>query len=405
MGSYHQVIRLDANGTQDWYFDTPLHSDGQSPYAPVINDGQSFGLQPDGKVVIGGSFTTVNSVERRYVARLNNDLATQALSVPEAGRVRWQRGGTSPEALAVSFELSTDGGGTWTPLGFGSRIMDGWDLTGLNLPSAGVIRARARTATGYGNGSSSLLETVRAFTLPAPPTATTLSAPRGRGAAQLFAAVNPNGTAGVMHFEYSADPSLAAAMVTDDRPFAAGTTEASFSQTIVVTAPFSPYYYRAVATNDHGTDKGDIVAFTSGGKGSDLWLYQHFGADWENVSLAADNDGDGVTNLAEYALGGDPLAPDSIAILPQVDVSGGYLHITFTRDPAHNDIKLIVQGSNNLYAWTDLARSSSGSGTLPLISGVTVTETTQGVLQRVQVTDSVAIGAVPARALRVKVSR
>jgi len=63
----------------------------------------------------------------------------------------------------VTFELSTDGGTVFTPLGAGTRISGGWELTGLSLPASGHIRARARTTGAFYNGSSSLVETVEGF--------------------------------------------------------------------------------------------------------------------------------------------------------------------------------------------------------------------------------------------------
>jgi len=73
------------------------------------------------------------------------------------------RGGAAPEVSAVTFELSTNGGGSWTPLGTASRISGGWELTGLSLNGSGQIRARGRTSGGFSNGSSGLTETIVPF--------------------------------------------------------------------------------------------------------------------------------------------------------------------------------------------------------------------------------------------------
>jgi len=99
---------------------------------------------------------------------LNNDPATQNLVVANSAYVMWFRGGATAEVSSVSFELSTDGGTNWTPLGAGTRSPGGWDRSGLTLTGDGSIRARARTAGGQGNGSAGLIEQTVAFSLPAP---------------------------------------------------------------------------------------------------------------------------------------------------------------------------------------------------------------------------------------------
>jgi hypothetical protein len=105
----------------------------------------------------------VGGASRNRIARLVNDPATQSLSVPSAGRVQWLRGGASPEAHDVAFDLSTDGGTTWTALGNGTRITGGWERAGLNLPASGLVRARARVTGGQYNGSTGLVEAKIAF--------------------------------------------------------------------------------------------------------------------------------------------------------------------------------------------------------------------------------------------------
>ena len=151
MGRYY-IARLNANGTLDTAFNP--NPDG---------DVYSTVLEADGKILVGGQFGTMGGVDHPGLTRLHNDAATQNLTVPNLGRVQWLRGGASPETLHVTFELSTDGGLSYIPLGAGTRMSGGWELTGLSLPSIGHIRARARIPGGIYNGSSSLLETVTGF--------------------------------------------------------------------------------------------------------------------------------------------------------------------------------------------------------------------------------------------------
>ncbi|HWB03591.1 MAG TPA: delta-60 repeat domain-containing protein [Verrucomicrobiales bacterium] len=148
----NRVARLNADGSLDMAF---------NPNASAMVWGIAIG--PDGKVLIGGEFTQVGTTARDYFARLKNDPAPQSLTVPSRATVRWLRGGASPETHDVTFELSTDGGDFWSPVGRGTRITGGWQLNGLSLPPAGQIRARARLYSGYGNGSSGLTESRGSF--------------------------------------------------------------------------------------------------------------------------------------------------------------------------------------------------------------------------------------------------
>jgi len=122
-------------------------------------------LQADGKILVGGSFTNVGGAGRTNFARLANDAATQSLTVPSASRVQWLRGGASPETHQVTFELSVNGGASYTSLGAGTRISGGWQRTGLTLPASGQIRARARVVAGGNNGGNGLVETIAGFIL------------------------------------------------------------------------------------------------------------------------------------------------------------------------------------------------------------------------------------------------
>jgi uncharacterized delta-60 repeat protein len=147
------IARVNTNGALDFGF----NSSGAN--SQVTN----VALQADGSILAGGVFTSISSVSRNRLARLVNDPAAQTLNVPSAGRIEWLRGGSSPETAQVTFELSTDAALTWTPLGNGTRISGGWELTGLSLPVGSAIRARARIYGGYNNASSGFVEAIAPF--------------------------------------------------------------------------------------------------------------------------------------------------------------------------------------------------------------------------------------------------
>jgi uncharacterized delta-60 repeat protein len=157
-----QLARVDGAGRLDPTFNPFLE-----------NPGITFGtqnvftaLQSDGKVLLAGSFARINGVDRRSIARLENDPAGESLTAPAADRVEWRRGGSAPETQQVEFAVSTDGARTWAVLGNGTRIDGGWSLGGLSLPATGHLRARARVFGARFNGSGSLLESVVPFSLP-----------------------------------------------------------------------------------------------------------------------------------------------------------------------------------------------------------------------------------------------
>ncbi len=74
----------------------------------------------------------------------------------------------------------------------------------------------------------------------------------------------------------------------------------------------------------------------------------------------ADPDGDGRSNLLEYALTSDPLAPDAGPLA--TGQANGRLTITFTRNPLRKDLRCTVEVSPDLSSnnWSPLAGASSG---------------------------------------------
>jgi uncharacterized delta-60 repeat protein len=137
-------------------------------------------IQSNGLVLIAGGFNSIRPpssstgfISHPGFARLLNDDASQILSVQDATQILWSSGGTAPVFNSVTFELSIDGGSTWSALGAGVRVVGtspNWQLTGLSLPSSGHLRGRGRAV----GGSSGLIEQVAAFSglAPPPPTVT-----------------------------------------------------------------------------------------------------------------------------------------------------------------------------------------------------------------------------------------
>ena len=101
------IARLNTDGTLDLSFDPGTGANGR-----VF----SLALQPDGYVLIGGDFTTVNGVVRPHVARLYGDSVTPSLNIARSNAfviVSWP-------VTALNFQLqeSTDLSlpNSWSPV-------------------------------------------------------------------------------------------------------------------------------------------------------------------------------------------------------------------------------------------------------------------------------------------------
>jgi chondroitin-sulfate-ABC endolyase/exolyase len=88
-----------------------------------------------------------------------------------------------------------------------------------------------------------------------------------------------------------------------------------------------------------------------------------------------DSDSDGVRNLMEYALGGNPIIRDATTVLPKVQATPSGAHFTFYRsDACENDTVVTFQYSHDLgneTAWTDVAPGATSS--VPDANGVQIT--------------------------------
>lgn len=95
---------------------------------------------------------------------------------------------------------------------------------------------------------------------------------------------------------------------------------------------------------------------------AETWRRQNFGSTLDSGSAAdtADTDGDGLANLLERALGGNPNAPDP-QLLPVIDPGAPLLNLVYPRSKAANDLLFIVQESPDLSpdSWVPAAGTST----------------------------------------------
>lgn len=100
-----------------------------------------------------------------------------------------------------------------------------------------------------------------------------------------------------------------------------------------------------------------------------------------------DPSGSGITNFARYAFGMAPNGPveNPVTITPVSGASGQFLQVSFKRKAAATDIRYVIEHSSDLVTWATLRTIDPG---LPV-----------DVLEQ----DTVAIGSVPRRFLRVRI--
>ena len=261
--SYGQkyIARVTATGVVD------------TAFSPAFDNlVYAAGLQSDGKVVIGGTFSSEDvlvgaahvTVVRPNIARLTNtDAGVQTLTVSSDGStVTWSRGQTGPEVARVTFE-SSDDKVTWSPLGNGSRIAGGWQITGLSLQKnkSFYLRARGYSGSGRDNGSGSVVESGSLIHLAAPPV---LAATAASNIAPYYAAINGTVTGNntVVVFEYG--PTLSYGTTAAALPgTVTGQTAVPVSRLISGLTTGATYHYRLKGTNSHFIAYSADQAFTA----------------------------------------------------------------------------------------------------------------------------------------------
>lgn len=118
---------------------------------------------------------------------------------------------------------------------------------------------------------------------------------------------------------------------------------------------------------------GGTLRVTTGSVASGFasWI-DDFGLAVADQDSTDDPDNDGVENMLEYVLNGNPGSSDP-TILPALDVSGSNFIFTFTRrEDSATDTTQVFQYGSNLSSWTSLNITS------PTASGVTLGTTADG---------------------------
>ena len=169
------------------------------------------------------------------------------------------------------------------------------------------------------------------------------------------------------------------------------------------------YYYAVAAVNPAAASANSPQASALPINPEVAWQQAEFDANWNNHTIAgetADPDRDGLINLIERGLKGNPNASDPIA-LTRPGVSDRRFAINFARDTGNTDLLIVVQAADNLSGpWTDLASSANGATTVPLLGGVGISETGSGSTRNVEVRDLHMLGTLarPHRFMRIEIT-
>jgi uncharacterized delta-60 repeat protein len=257
----NRIGRLNADGSLDLGFDPG--ADG-----PLVF---SVDVQPDGKIAFGGEFTTLGgggtgTTLRSKIARITNtDAALQSLTVTGAGSVvTWTRTGAGPEVSRITFESSTDAA-TYVSLGSGTRVTNGWQLTGQSLPINQnlFIRARGYYQTAHEDGSGSIVESIQNVYINTVPIVTTGAASAvGVTTATLNGTANPGGLTTTGKFEYGLTASYGSTTAT--QALGAGEVAVAIGGgNVTGLVCDTVYHFRATATNTSGTTNGLDATFTT----------------------------------------------------------------------------------------------------------------------------------------------
>jgi uncharacterized delta-60 repeat protein len=123
----HALARLAADGSLD-----PTFGDMHFDFNATDPNGYIYGIadQGDGKPVVVGNFSRANGAAQAYVARVaTGDYATSALVVQPDGAgvdVTWYRLGDGPELSAPPTLLHSGDGTTYSAVGAMTRVANGW---------------------------------------------------------------------------------------------------------------------------------------------------------------------------------------------------------------------------------------------------------------------------------------
>ena len=339
----NRMVRLSSAGAVDTAFN------------PNVNGFvECLAIQTDNRIILGGSFTSLQpnnaiaATERLYVARVNADGSLDSTFNPKADN----------------------------------------DVTGITLQNDGMALVSGyftKFSANSGRNRFGRLNNSAVTQTITNPSTTKLAWERS-GALQDVDQVQ---------FETSTDGGTAWNLL------GAGGRNATVPTNWEITTPAplpTSFLVRARGRTTAGSRGSSIVetAARFGLTAREEWNITWFGssASTGNADPTADPNNNGIPNLMEYALGGDPAGTTTgTAVLPvaTADAVTGALNLAFTRYPGRNDITITVQAASDVNGpWEDAVKSTAGAAFTNVTLGYVVTESGAGATRSVTCTDKMA---------------
>jgi uncharacterized delta-60 repeat protein len=397
------VARLLPDGAIDPSF-TP-GSGGATVYA--------MDWMSDGRIVIGGTFTSFSGQTRRRVARLLEDGTLDPGFDPGTGP------NSTVEAVAVDGNGRVIIGGSFTTVAGGNCFRL------ARLESDGSLDNSFRTGAGFSSTVETVLLDEDGKVVVGGSFSSSQGGAEGRVVRLLGGSIEPlsvmtgdplPAATTSSHYSYpimaagGAPPyewSVVAGALPDGLALHSGGTltgQPSTPGSETVTLRVTDWLGTMVDQEFHIT----VVA----GQPLDYaaWVDLHFtleeAADPSVSGADIDWDSDGLDNLLESAFGGNPKIPDAATHEPTISVGDGHCVFTFFCDANRTDIDYTVETTTNPSAipWTEIAVSLAG-GIVGSTSEECVVSDPGGGLRLVTVTGSLPISAEPAKFFRIRIVR
>jgi len=442
------MVRLLSTGTVD-----PSFNIGQGAHergSGVIDEVTSLAMQANGKILVGGNFTAFAGSTQKYLARLNGDGSTDSSFSPAITGVN---SGASQIGVA-SIIAQPDGkiviGGTFLKVsgavnsnlarinaagGFDASWDDGvnnangsyFPVTSLllrpdgrimvtsqiNSYFIGTIRGAASPFDNLGGGIAiqALYSGILGqYGVAEFPSATAAVRP---GQTLTVNVLRVGGNTGPVKVDYGTQDGSAIAGT--DYITARGTLTwadgDSASKPITVTIPAGATSGRKFIMN-LGIPNGGMQIATPASLIATINVNAPLGSPGDGglggTASGGSTTGADAAALMTYALGGSSSSSDATASggdgSPQVSVVDNHLRLIFVRDPQKTDVTYEAQASDDLTSWETIARSTGG---MPMVNfdAAAVSETPAGALIQVTVDDSVTLGSIFHRYLRLRISR